>query len=268
MQTHLPNTSAHEAFSAQAEKFDDYSAQNTLTNYCREEVYKVAEQFLYSPSSILELNCGTGIDAFYFSAQGHTILATDGAEGMIEKLGSKLRGKDTHRSITPLLLAFENIDQLHPQKFDFIYSNFGGLNCTPDLKNVLNALPGLLTDKGKALLVIMPRFCWWEILHAIKGNFKLAFRRFKKNGTDAYVENKVFKTHYYSPGYIQEALLGKMKVVHLQGLCTIVPPEYMFEKIVRFPKLFKFFKKLENKWSKSFLFRSTGDYFILVLEKL
>lgn len=268
MQTPLSNTSALEAFSAQADKFDGYSEQNILTKYCREEIYKVTNKFLLPNSNILELNCGTGIDAFYFASQYHSVLATDGAMGMVDKLNFKLSGNHSSLHLKTKLLPFENVSDLQPQTFTFIYSNFGGLNCAADLKTVLRELPALLKEKGRAQLVIMPPVCSWEILHALKGNFKLAFRRFKKNGTDAYVERKLFKTYYYSPKYIANALQGKMKVVHLQGLCTIVPPEYMFRKMLRFPKLFKLLKKLESKWNKTFLFRSTGDYFIIVLEKI
>ncbi|MEJ0029488.1 MAG: class I SAM-dependent methyltransferase [Bacteroidota bacterium] len=88
---------------------------------------------------MLELNSGTGIDATYFTSKGHSVLATDLSDGMISELKRK--------KIETRQLSYENVNQINEQ-FDYIFSNFGGLNCIDDLGKVTKHLPALLKPRG------------------------------------------------------------------------------------------------------------------------
>ena len=256
---------ATEAFSRQSSVFDKYNDANVITAYCRNEIRSLAKRFLRKDDRILELNCGTGIDALYFSKQHH-ITATDGSAGMVDVLTQKVNASKNN-NIIPLLLNFEHLHQLQPKQFDFIFSNFGGLNCTARLDHVLTQLPSLLKPKGRAMLVIMPPWCWWEVVHSLWFNFKLAFRRFKKNGAVSNIEGLTFTTYYYRPSYIKKSLKGKMKVVYQQGLCNAVPPEYMHHHVKHWGGLFQLLKTIDSFINRIYPFRNTGDYFIIILEK-
>ena len=258
------NTST-KAFSKQAAHFDEYNAINCITQYCRKEIYKIAEQHLAPNSSILELNCGTGIDAIYFS-KNHRVLATDGATGMIEALNKKISDNEI-TDIQSMQISFDQLDKLGKQKFDFIFSNVGGLNCTENLADVIKKLPALLKENGKIMLVIMPPICFWEHLHVLSFNFKLAFRRWKKAGARASVEGVEFKTFYYSPERICRIVKKELKVVYLQGLCNVMPPEYMYNHLKNHPFAFNLLAKADRFVNRFFPFNKTGDYFVIVLEK-
>jgi ubiquinone/menaquinone biosynthesis C-methylase UbiE len=256
---------ATEAFSRQSSLFDQYNDVNVITAYCRNEIHSIANKFLRRNDRILELNCGTGIDALYFSTHHH-VTATDGSAGMVDVLTQK-ENASKNNNIIPLLLNFENLYQLQPNQYDFIFSNFGGLNCTARLDQVLMQLPSLLMPEGRAMLVMMPPWCWWELLHALWFNFKLAFRRFRKNGAMSNVEGLTFITYYYHPSYIKKYLKGKMKVVYQQGLCNAVPPEYMHHHVKRWRGLFQLLKNTDSFLNRISPFKNTGDYFIIILEK-
>jgi len=256
----------NEAFSAQSGVFDATYSQSTITNYMRSRIRQHVEAFLPPKSRILELNAGTGVDAFYFASKGHSILATDVSDGMINEINKKIAAKPDLK-VKALQTSYHDLTGLDDQTFDYIYSNFGGLNCTDNIVDVLQKLPNYLKPGGIATLIIMPPFCLWESGLALKGNFKIAFRRWSKKGAKSHIEGKYFTTWYYRPNFIKKSLAGKMKVIDLEGLCSIVPPEYLNGFVDRRPNTFERLKKWEHRKSRSRYWRSRGDYYIITLQK-
>lgn len=258
---------AAEAFSRQSVVFDDIYGEDGIIRYKRWRVRSHVEKYLQPGSHILELNAGTGEDAIYFAQQGHYVHATDIAEGMQQVLSSKsasLREQVTHE-----VCSFTQLDQLKNKgPFDYIFSNFGGLNCTCELDKVLASFNSLLKPGGRVTLVIISKFCLWETLLVFKGKFKTAFRRFfSKRGRRAHVEGAYFKCFYYRPSYVINQLKDNLKLLSIEGLCTIVPPSYIEGFAEKHPKAFRFLSRAENKRKAAWPWRSIGDYYIISLEK-
>src|SRR5690606_25081810 len=136
-----------EAFSKQSPVFDRLDEGNPLSAHLRKIFRKEVEKYLAPGSAMLELNCGTGIDALYFASKGHHVFATDNAPGMLEELSKKAGTTPSRGSLKHARLSYHDIDSLAPEKFDYIISNFGGLNCTDKLVSVLEKFSPLL-NKG------------------------------------------------------------------------------------------------------------------------
>ena len=117
---------------------------------------------------------------------------------MLEKLAAKVDRLSLSSLVSYQLLSFTELEKLDIKQFDYIFSNFGGLNCTDNLSNVFKHFSKLLTPQGRVTLVIIPPICPWEIALMFKGNFKTAFRRLKKGGIMANVEGIELETYYYS----------------------------------------------------------------------
>lgn len=262
-----PNFSnVSDAFSNQSGIFDKLYRENKLSEYLRDQFRTEVISQLKPASQILELNCGTGMDAVYFAEKGHTLLATDNAPGMLAQLDQKINEKELHKNIETLRCSFHNIDAIKDRKFDHIVSNFGGLNCTDNLKDVLGKLAPLLTDSGKVTLVIMPKISPWELLVAFKGKFKTAFRRFRKK-TPAHIEGVHFFCYYYNPGYVIRALRQEFDVVTLKGIFITVPPEFYENFVERYPKLFSFLCRVDKRISRFFPFTHCCDHYMITLQK-
>jgi len=227
------------------------------------------EQFLAPGSSILELNAGTGEDAVYFAGQGHTVHATDISTGMQEVFGRKIKENGYGEKISFELCSFTKLESLEKKgPYDLVFSNFAGLNCSSELEKTLAALPALLKPGGFATLVILPRFCLWEFLFLFKGRFRTALRRFSgSKGTAAKIDGEKFRCWYYNPSFIRRHTKSSFKVLSVEGLCTLVPPSYIEGFAEDHPRLFRFLEKKENKWKKSWPWRSVGDYYIITLQK-
>ncbi|MCX6206528.1 MAG: methyltransferase domain-containing protein [Bacteroidetes bacterium] len=276
---------AKEAFNRQSFVFDELYVKNKIVAYKRERTRNAFESQLKKGAKILELNAGTGQDALYFASKGYAVHATDISNNMLDELKKKLdilfqeqetmHKSSNHETFTmPTIsvenISFEDLDKLADKgPYDGIFSNFGGLNCTKNLNKVLDSFSELLNPNAVVTLVVMPSFCLWEFLLVFRGAFKLAFRRlFSKQGAKAHIEGVHFLCYYYSPQYIIKHLKEDFELVHVEGLCTIVPPSYIENFPNKFPKIFQGLKNLENKWKQYYPFNTIGDYYIISLKKI
>jgi ubiquinone/menaquinone biosynthesis C-methylase UbiE len=258
-----------EAFSKQSAIFDEIYAGNTIVNYKRERVRAHVLQYLQPGSHILELNSGTGEDTLFFAQQGHYVYATDIAEGMQNQLKQKVLQAGMQHRVGTQLCSFTQLEQLQNLgPYDLIFSNFAGLNCTGELHTVLASFAALLKPGGVATLVILPKFCLWEMLLIFKGKFKTATRRlFSRHGVTAHVEGTYFKCWYYNPAYITNRLSSAFSILNIEGLCTIVPPSYMEGFAEKHPRIYRFLKAKEDKLKSAWPWKFIGDYYIISLQK-
>ncbi|MCB0765816.1 MAG: class I SAM-dependent methyltransferase [Flavobacteriales bacterium] len=162
------STEATTAFSAQAGAFDRIDAANPLIAWVRDRVRIQALATMRPGDTLLELNAGTGIDSCFFAAQGMQVLATDAAPGMIEQLRLK-QAAEPKLPLDVMHCSFLDLERLGDRRFHHVFSNFGGLNCTAHLDEVLRGIDRVLLPNGTCTLVIMPRFSPWELLAALKG---------------------------------------------------------------------------------------------------
>ena len=257
------------AFSQQSLIFDELYGSNTIINYKRERVRNHILNHLKSNSSILELNSGTGEDAVFFAGKGHHVHATDISLGMQQQLEVKAKKHQLEGRISNELCSYTALAQLKDKgPYDLVFSNFAGLNCTPELDKVLASLSPLLKPNGLVTLVMLPKFCLWEVLLVFKGKFRTAFRRFfSSDGRKAHVEGKYFKCWYYNPSYIIKRLQPEFDLLSIEGLCTIVPPSYMDGFADKHPAMYSRLKSLEDKFKSSWPWKYMGDYYIISLQK-
>ncbi len=265
-----PLLNAEKAFDAQAGVFDDIYGKNEIINYKRERVRNHINKYLAKNISILEINAGTGVDAVYFSGLGHSVHATDISKEMIKILEQKIISNNLQDLITTEICSYNSLENLAEKgPYDCIFSNFGGLNCSGDLNQVMHSFDNLLKPGGICTLVIMPKYCLWEILLLLKGNFKNAFRRLKHtNGTPAKIGENNFLCWYYSKKDIVHAAGKKYRLVASETLCCFVPPSYFENFANRFPIFFSFLKGMENRLRNKWPWNNFGDYLILTLRKL
>ena len=217
---------AEKAFSKQSGIFDEIYSSNIIIQYKRQRVRDHLQLFLKPGSKILELNAGTGDDAVWLAEHGHVVHATDISKGMQEKLVEKIRQNRLEAQVTHELCSFTELNQLKNKgPYDLIFSNFAGLNCTGELDKVLHSFSLLLKPHGIVTLVILPKFCLWEALLFLKGDFKTAFRRFfSSKGVKAHIEGEYFTCWYYNPSYVSRHMKNSYEVFSVEGLCTLVPP--------------------------------------------
>lgn len=252
----------NKAFSRQSDLYDADDQANPILSAWRRQVYKHVQQNLPPNSHILELNAGTGIDASYFVQGGHRVHCVELSDGMVRQIKNKVIRLGVNDRLTIQQESFENLN-LVTGKFDYVFSNFGGLNCTDDLKKVTRHIPNLLQEGAMLTWVIMPPICPWEIMWLLKGHFKQGLRRFHKNGVMAHLEGEYFKTYYYSLGDVKKALGKNFKLVKCEGLGVLSPPPSAKDFSQKHPKLYQQLTEWDEKIRSTFPFNRIGDHIIV-----
>jgi ubiquinone/menaquinone biosynthesis C-methylase UbiE len=266
---HINELSASEAFTKQSEVFDRLYGADAIIQYKRQRVREHILKHAMPGSYLLELNCGSGEDAIFLAQKGFSVHATDISEGMLNVMREKVNHLHYKDRIGMEQCSFTQLECLQvKQKFDYIYSNFGGLNCTGQLEKVLHSFNDLIAPGGVVTLVIISKFCLWETLLVFRGKFKTAFRRFLSGkGRKARVEGSFFRCWYYSPSFVKKQLQDQFELLRIEGLCTIVPPSYIENFAEEYPKAFRYLKKKEDKLKAQWPWNRIGDYFIISLRK-
>ena len=259
---------AHD-FDEAAQHYDTVFSFSEIGKAQRDRVHTHLKKYILSsqkPLSILELNCGTGEDAYFFAERQHQVIATDISDGMILEAQKKY-GKSN--------IQFKklNINALTPetfdQKFDLIFSNFGGLNClAPDeFQLFFKRAPELLHKNGKMLLVIMPKACLWERIYFLaKAQPKKAFRRLTKKAVIANVEGVGVKTWYYNPNDVHRMAISNFIIKKYLPVGIVVPPSYLETFFRTKKRLLSILRKMELLLQAPF-WAKYADHYSILLEK-
>lgn len=269
MSTDVNISPAGKAFGRQSFVFDEIDAESEIIQQMRQRVYAHTERFLKPNSDILELNAGTGIDACHFAELGHNVLATDISEKMLAQADIKIKERGLEHLVKTSQCSYTELDKLgSDRKFDLIFSDFGGLNCVDDFSKVGRHFGNLLKPGAYVVLVMISPFCLWETSLALKGNFKLAFRRFKNGGAPSKLEGVDFNTYYFWPSDLKKGMGPKFKLSRLEGLGVFAPPPYLEARFANKGSLVKSMFNFDDVVSKWPGLRLMGDHFIATFQYL
>ena len=227
------------------------------------------------PLTVLELNCGTGIDAVFLAQEGYNVLATDLSGKMLEIAQGKANQSGLQSNISFKKASIEelilNENTLKGQQFDLIFSNFGGLNClSPEsFSRLLTILPSLMQSQGRFVAVIMPNMCFMESLYfMLKLDLKSAFRRLSKGSVKAQLGDVVQTTWYYSPTFLKKGLRSEMKEVNRKAVGLFIPPSYLEPFFKSRKKLLNIMKFWDRKFSRWNVFSHISDHFLIDFIKI
>ncbi len=260
------SSSVNRAFSKQAAHFDEDDAVNPILQAWRRQIYSHVERFLKPGNHLLELNAGTGLDAFYFAQMGCTVHATDLSVEMVHQIEKKIIESPTRR-VSCQQISFERLNRLEESHFDYVFSNFGGLNCIQDLSKVTQHFATVLNPGAYVTWVVMPPFCPWELLWLFKGKWREATRRFRKGGSLAHMEGEYFETYYHSLAEVGRALGKSFELVRCEGLGVLSAPPSATRFYQHYPRLHRALRKIDLAVKDYFPFSQWGDHIIVTFKK-
>jgi hypothetical protein len=166
-------------------------------------------------------------------------------------------------------LPTERIGELHPEpQFDGALSNFSGLNCIADLDAVAFSLAGLVKQGGRVVLCFSTRFCLIEILYYLTvGQWRKAFRRCK-GYSEVTLDGVQFTVYYPNLRKIRRSFARDFRLHSCTGIGVTVPPSYLEAWARQHARLFRLFRRLEERLAALPILRSTGDHVLLCFEKV
>ncbi len=255
-------------FDAMAFGYDVLFTETKLGRYLRGIVWGRLKENIAANHFVLELNCGTGEDAVWLARQGCRVAATDVSSEMLTLASRKVKSHGLQGMVDVHLLDLEKpVLEIDHGKFDCAFSNFGGLNCVEDLEPIASYLTAKIKANGRLVLVIMGRWCLWEMVwHLLHGEIRTAFRRFSSNGVDVKLKNNIIRVWYPSLEDIQRKFGVFFTLKKITGLGLFLPPTYLEGVVSNHPLLWKLLVRLERIFSGLYPFRYFADHLILEYE--
>jgi len=246
-----------------ADEYDKLQQTNDAVKLMRNKFYETVTKTVPLLSYVLELNCGSGIDAHYFASKGYRVLATDISDKMLENAAAK--GKKQN-------LEFRNLNntelnKLKGKRFEAVISNLGGLNCIDDLTPLVSEIKSLVKPDGYFICTVMPRLSLWELALIFKGEFRRAVRRIRRKGTIANIGDEPVYVKYYSPSDLKKYLKDDFNLIYTRALRIFSPPPPADRWRFKHPFLTSLLEKLDNKVETFYPASFVCDNFISVFKK-
>jgi ubiquinone/menaquinone biosynthesis C-methylase UbiE len=256
--------SAAAAFDRVADSYDELFTHSAVGRAQRKQVWARLISAFEPGQRVLELNCGTGVDARFLAEKGRTVVACDASSAMIEVARRRVQAEVSPRNLRFVHLANEDLD-LMPRRplFDGAFSNFSGLNCLADLKPVAANLAELVRPGGNVLLCVWSRVCVSELLwYASRGQFKKACRRLSGKAT-ARVADVSVSVSYPTVSQLRRAFAPWFELRARRAIGLFVPPSYVEPSIRDRKKTLSLMEQLDRHCAEWPVFRDMGDHVLL-----
>ena len=250
--------------------YDDTFSKTQIGKAQRDMVWKYLDKKKFVNKNILEINCGTGEDAIFLS-KNNNLTATDASEEMLKITNEKIKLNEIGTRCKTLLWDLNDpFPGDRDEKYDLIFSNFGGLNClsSETLKKLSAELFTLLRSGGKLIFVVMGRKCLWESFYFLyKGKFKSVFRRRKSGVVKAPLNDKIFvDTYYHSPREFMRFFDENFKLNKTSPVGFFIPPSYLDPFFTNKKRMLNLFTRLDQMVFKVEILSNYADHYLIELE--
>lgn len=254
------------AFDAHAQNYDALVEPNALLQNMRAALWTEVTRRVAPPARLLDIGCGTGIDALYFAQRGYYVTAIDASREMVNQTRQRIARANGNARVENA--RADELDKLGDEKFDAMYSDLGPLNCVENLDTVSAQGAAHLKPRGYLIVSVMARICPLEIFYfALRGDFKQATRRFPRQMIPVNLENGTVLTRYYDPGEFFRFFQNDFHLVMSRALNLVLPPPYLFHRYQRAGVLTKPLAWLDARVSPLPFFRNMGDHFLMTLQR-
>ncbi|HEV7777081.1 MAG TPA: class I SAM-dependent methyltransferase [Luteibacter sp.] len=255
------------AFDSVAADYDGPKGNNELIQRMRLTMWDTVHAELSPGARLLDLGCGTGIDAIEFARRGFHVVATDWSPQMVERTRARAAGSALESRVTATHLGVQELDRLDGG-FDGIYSNFGPLNCAPDLGAVAAECARLLRPGGTLVFSVIGRICPWEVGHyALRGRFRRAAVRATRGASAVGMNGHTIWTYYYLPREFYKAFAEHFSLASYRALSLFMPPPYLVDYYRRRREWCERLGRLDDRLGALPLLRDMGDHFLIVMHR-
>ncbi len=258
-----------DAFDSVAADYDGPRGNNLLIQDMRAEMWRWLDATFAPGSRLIDIGCGTGLDAVRMARLGHQITATDWSPQMVRRTDDRAARERLQPRVQAIALGAQQLCRLNGAgSYDGAYSNLGPLNCAPDLAEVSRECARLLRPGGALVFSVIGRVCPWEIAHYLRrrqwARVKL---RFARGFVPVSMNKRTIWTHYYRPREFFHAFRREFALSHFRGLCLFAPPPYLSWVRERHPRWHQRLWRLDRRVAGWPLLHNVGDHFLIVMTK-
>ena len=258
-----------DAFDSVAADYDGPRGNNALIQDMRSEMWRWLDATFAPGSRLIDVGCGTGLDAIRMAQLGHHVTAIDWSPQMARRTSDRAAGERLTDRVRTIAMGAHELHRLDGEGiYDGAYSNLGPLNCVPSLAEVSRECARLLKPGGALVFTVIGRICPWEIAHYLRRQQWARVKvRYVRNFVPVGMNKHTVWTHYYGPREFYRAFERHFTLAHYRGLCVFAPPPYLTGLREDYPRIYDRLWRLDRRLSGWPLLRSMGDHFLMVMRK-
>lgn len=257
------------AFDSVAADYDGVRGNNQPIQDMRAEMWRWLDRTFEPGARLIDIGCGTGLDAARMAQLGYRITATDWSAQMVRRTRERAASLQLEQRLQACNLGAQELAALDGEaSYDGAYSNLGPLNCAPDLGQVSRACARLLRPGGALVFSVIGRVCPWEIAHYLsRARWQRVRVRFARDFAPVRLNGHTTWTHYYSPREFYRAFRREFALHSYRGLCLFVPPPYLTWIRDRHPAWHLRLWRLDRRLAAWPVLRAMGDHFLIVMRR-
>ena len=258
-----------DAFDSVAADYDGPRGNNASIQDMRCEMWRWLDATFAPGSRLIDLGCGTGLDAIRMAGLGHDITATDWSGRMVERTLDRARREGPAGTVRALAIGAHELQRLQGEgSFDGAYSNLGPLNCVPDLTAVARECARLLKPGAALVFTVIGRICPWEVAHyAARRQWARLKVRYAGEVVPVGMNRRTIWTRYYRPREFYRSFAPQFKLANYRGLCVFAPPPYLGSVRERHRRAYQRLWRLDRRMAGWPLLRNLGDHFLIVMTR-
>lgn len=255
-----------------AEQYDATFTSSTIGGLQRDSVWDELKKSFHPGDRILEIGCGTGVDARFLAERGVGVVACDNSSRMLSVAQRRIAGLPRSAASVQLhLLPAEEISNLRDVgPFDGAFSNFGAVNCVADIAELASDLARLLKPGANVLLCFMGPVCLWEtVWYLLHGKFATAVRRFRPDGVAARLSGgSAVHVRYPSVSSIRNLFDPEFSLKSIRGIGVAVPPSYVDAWANRWQRVVRLAAYADRVLGRCPGIRMLADHVLLRFERM
>jgi SAM-dependent methyltransferase len=256
-----PGIAAYDAIAA------DYDAQVAGDAWMRRVLHAHYLRVFKPGDRVLDVGCGTGIDAVFLARHGVQVVAIDFSAEMIAQLRAKAAAAHVGDRIEPRVLPIEDLAALQGQAFDGLVSAFAALNTLPDLSRFASDAAQLVRPGGRLVLHALNRFSLWEWLGSLaRRDVPAAGQVGRVSSREFTIGGRAVRHTLYFPAEADRRFFSRHFALRRRYSLGALRPPHTVRRLP--PRLVSALEWLDVRTGSWPLLQNCGRFWVLDLERL